>query len=223
MNTEQTDFSRQGSENLNKIKAVFLDFGGVLYDIDHSLTLNSLKRLSVTPEKLDGLSINGLNLDILKKYEKGEITSSEFREKMREMFGLIASDDEFDSAWCATLKGPYPEAARIVREFGAVKDIFLISNTNEIHFSRFYPQVKDMFAEFNKLFISFKLGMHKPDPEIYLHSCREAGYEPSESIFADDSADNIICARQIGMAGIHINERGKLSDLLHTVKKPAQQ
>ncbi len=58
----------------------------------------------------------------------------------------------------------------------------------------------DVFVE------SSSLGMRKPDPRIYTHTCARLAVEPAEAIFLDDIGRNLKPARQLGMTTIKVED-----------------
>jgi len=54
-------------------------------------------------------------------------------------------------------------------------------------------------AHFNHLTWSCELGMAKPDPAIYLHTCEKLGVAPAEALFLDDKPENVAAARATGL------------------------
>jgi putative hydrolase of the HAD superfamily len=46
---------------------------------------------------------------------------------------------------------------------------------------------------------SCELGIAKPDPAIYLHTCDKLGVSPEEAIFLDDKIENITAANSVGL------------------------
>jgi putative hydrolase of the HAD superfamily len=58
---------------------------------------------------------------------------------------------------------------------------------------------------FDQVFLSYEIGIHKPDAGIYTYVLQNANINPSESVFIDDSLTNIEAAALQGIAGIHIN------------------
>ena len=50
--------------------------------------------------------------------------------------------------------------------------------------------------------VSFRVGMTKPDPEMYRMFLREYGLEADECIFVDDTAENVDVAEELGFHGI---------------------
>lgn len=57
---------------------------------------------------------------------------------------------------------------------------------------------------------SCELGIGKPDPEIYLHTCKELGVLPQETLFLDDKPENITAAEKVGLIGIQFSTVAKL-------------
>jgi putative hydrolase of the HAD superfamily len=49
---------------------------------------------------------------------------------------------------------------------------------------------------------SSEVGMRKPDPGIYLLTCRKLGVGPEECIFVDDLECNVVAAAALGMETI---------------------
>jgi putative hydrolase of the HAD superfamily len=49
---------------------------------------------------------------------------------------------------------------------------------------------------------SCELGIAKPDPAIYLHTCEKLDVTPQETIFLDDKTENIDSANSVGLHGI---------------------
>ena len=59
---------------------------------------------------------------------------------------------------------------------------------------------------FDAFFESAVLGLHKPDPRIYQHACRELGIEPAEAVFLDDIGRNLKSARALGMTTLKVED-----------------
>ncbi len=64
---------------------------------------------------------------------------------------------------------------------------------------------------------SYRLGVAKPDPSIYLHAAQGLRTAPKHILFIDDRAENIAAAAAVGMATIHYtNHTHFLQSLKHT-------
>lgn len=59
--------------------------------------------------------------------------------------------------------------------------------------------VLDLLDELDVVFNSAEIGIAKPDPEVFLHVCRELGTAPPRTAFVDDLAANVEGAASLGM------------------------
>jgi epoxide hydrolase-like predicted phosphatase len=74
---------------------------------------------------------------------------------------------------------------------------------------------KNNFSQYFDLFMnSSEEKMEKPDPRIYLLTCKKLGVKPEECVFIDDTKENVAAANALGMAGFLYQNYPKLvSDL----------
>lgn len=59
---------------------------------------------------------------------------------------------------------------------------------------------------FDRVVESRKVGLRKPDPEIYRLACRLLEVEPHEVVFLDDIGSNLKSARALGMITIKVDD-----------------
>ena len=71
---------------------------------------------------------------------------------------------------------------------------------------------------FDAFIESSVVGLRKPDPRIYEHTCAEIGVAPTTAVFLDDIGSNLKTARKLGMATIKVEDPatalGELEGLL---------
>lgn len=101
-----------------------------------------------------------------------------------------------------------PVIARSVRLMRALQargvPVFALTNFGDetyAHAEPHYPFLRD----FDRAFISGRLKVTKPDPEIYAIVERESGLAPGALLFTDDRAENIAVAAARGW-GTHLFE-----------------
>ena len=63
-------------------------------------------------------------------------------------------------------------------------------------------------VEFDAIFSSARLGLAKPDPEIYRRVLAELGYPTG--VFCDDTPENAAGAREAGLDGVHVPDTAAL-------------
>lgn len=205
------------------VNTLIFDFGGVLYDISHSKTIKAFYALSSENSIFRTMDKSHYsNIQFLLDYEMGLIDNNTFRNKLREMLNSQASDTELDNAWNATLLGLYADTINIISSLASQYDIYLLSNTNSIHFEYFSKECNELFSYFKKLYLSYELKMRKPNKEIFKFVMDDLNKEPQSIVFIDDLIENINSAQSCGMNVFHINNEKKLSDFLHTVSTYTQ-
>jgi putative hydrolase of the HAD superfamily len=82
--------------------------------------------------------------------------------------------------------------------------LYLLSNTNPIimdwALSADFPANGRILSDyFDKMYLSFQMGITKPDRRIFDRMIADAGMIPSETLFIDDSPANVATAARLGM------------------------
>jgi putative hydrolase of the HAD superfamily len=178
--------------------ALFVDFGGVLttsvwdsFDAfcrEHGLEQGAVKAL---------FRDDPAALADLRELETGRIAEAEFERRFAERLGLEEAIDLIDSMFRGMLPEPIMvEAVRAARRAGVRTG--LISNSwSTDHYDR------ELLAElFDDTVISGEVGVHKPEPEIYLLACERLSVKPSACVFVDDLRENCDAAEAVGMMAI---------------------
>jgi len=206
------------------IDTLIFDFGGVLYNITHSETIKQLYALSSEDSEFRKIDKSHYsNIQFLLDYEMGLIDDTVFRNMLRDLLGSNVDDEVIDNAWNATLLGLFDDSERIVSQLAKDFEIYLLSNTNKIHFNYFYPQCSALFSYFNKLYLSYELKLRKPNQKIFEFVINDLSKKPQNILFIDDIESNLISAANIGIETFHIKANQNLSDLLHSVNTYTQQ
>ena len=188
---------RKGFKNL------IVDFGGVLIDLDRQRCLKNFKELGL-PDVEHTLDIYHQQ-DFFQQYEKGLISSADFRNVIREKIGRDVADARIDAAWNSFLVSIPTYKLDLLLALRKDYVVYLLSNTNEIHWEwsceHAFPykafRVEDYFEH---IFLSYEMKMAKPDEEIFRKVLDDAGLDPKETFFIDDSETNCLTARSLGIS-----------------------
>lgn len=189
-----------------KFKAVIFDFGNVIINIELQRIYNTFAKFtSKTPTYIE----KRLEEDqIFRRYESGQFTDEEFREVIRQTLGFPLSDKEIDTSWNAILLDIPTDRIELIKNIRLKFPIYLLSNTNNIHIeaSNLYLKkqhsIENLDLLFDKVFLSYQMGMWKPDVEIYHTVLKQIKLQPHEALFLDDNLKNIESAKAIGMQTI---------------------
>jgi FMN phosphatase YigB (HAD superfamily) len=189
------------------VRNLILDFGGVLLNLDYSLTFNKFRELGFTDiEEYFNRNRQTPLFDLL---ETGKIRPAEFREGIRELSGVQISDEDIDSAWNAMLLDLPMVRMELLELANSRYRTFLLSNTNPIHKEAFMKEIHRVYGKgtfeshFEKLYFSHEMGLRKPGVEIYQHVLEDLGLDPAETIFVDDSLPNLVGAEKAGLRTVH--------------------
>jgi glucose-1-phosphatase len=204
--------------DFSSIKNIIFDLGGVIINIDFQLTFEAFAKLGNT----DILTIlkKFEQLEIFKRYEKGEFTDNEVRDLFRKEFNSDLSDKQFDDAWNALLQDIPLKRIELIQQLKNKYRLFLLSNTNNIHIKKvnqiLYESSKVNMLDdlFEKAYYSYSICMGKPDLEIYQHVLRDKNLKAEETLFIDDNKDNIEGAKAAGLKVIHVQSPETILELL---------
>ena len=189
------------------ITTIIFDLGGVLFDIDYSLTQKAFIALGASDfEKQYSQHIqNGLFDD----FEKGNISSGHFRKELLKWLPSATTEEQVDNAWNALLIGFPEEKVTLLQNLKTRYRLLLLSNTNDIHLPAVLKMMDTalepgiMGKLFDKEYYSNKMGMRKPDAEIFQHVLNENKLEAASTLFIDDSIQNVKGADGIGIQTLH--------------------
>ncbi len=187
---------------LEGIKNIIFDFGGVVFEINPQLSVDAFKKLGFIHIGETYAQLEKDNL--FNQLQKGEISDDEFRNKIRQKTNLKLTDKQIDDAWCKMLIR-YPEKnIELLKSIKNKYRIFLLSNTSNIHCTFFTNKLKTGFnltfeEIFEKKYFSHQMGLLKPDKEIYLKLISENNLIPKETLFIDDTIENINGADNVGL------------------------
>ena len=75
--------------------------------------------------------------------------------------------------------------------------VFALTNFGKYSFEEALPKM-DFLTDFDRLYVSGRMGVIKPDPRIYEMVEEDCGLPPESLLFTDDRADNITAAARRG-------------------------
>lgn len=182
-----------------EIKNLLFDLGGVICDIDIDRAIHSFESLGI--KNMESLLNRYRQHGIFHDFESGVVDVNEFCSHLRELSGKpYISDNQILNAWNSIIiEFPQPRLRRL-KELKGRYNMYLLSNTNPCHFQYFPSQMGFFRMEdlFNALFLSFQMGVCKPEKQIYDMVIAQAQIVPEETLFLDDSAANIEAAKLLG-------------------------
>jgi len=194
-----------------KIEAILFDLGKVLVDFNFETGIQALHTAcSISRQKLDEVVWDE---QWIRRYERGEISTSEFHKYLCETADLKMQLHEFCETWSSVFLPDLIVSEELLAALKQKYPLILVSNTNEAHidFIRSNYRVLDYFDHH---VLSYEVGSLKPDREIFDHAVARSGRSPEALFFTDDREENILAARQLGMHAHQFrNESGLVNAL----------
>lgn len=193
------------------IKNLIFDLGDVILNID-------VPRAAINFGKLSGKTTLEVATifekhRVFQQFETGILTADAFRDYLRTLLGCPHLDDSVvDMAWNSLLLDVPPARVALIQALAQRYRVFLLSNTSSIHIAEVNEiisrtsDVQKLHDLFEITFLSYEMGLIKPDPAIYLRVLEEGGILADETLFLDDNADNIRSAQSLGIQTIHVQK-----------------
>ena len=200
-------------------KNVIYDMGGVLINIDYQRTIKAFEQLGYSSfaDMYDQYHADAL----FTLLETGKVSVDEFYDSMKKKGPEAVTREEITTAWNAMLLDFRVKSIEFLKEIGKSKNIYLLSNTNEIHLA----DVRKIYAEnisrqpmddlFLKSWYSNEIGYRKPNEDIFEFVLRDAGLQPEETLFVDDSYNNIETAVKMGFKTHLLQDGQQIEDLVY--------
>jgi putative hydrolase of the HAD superfamily len=192
------------------IDAIVFDLGGVILNIDYQLPVKAFKALGI--DDFSKHFSQAAQTKLLDDYETGRISSETFIEEVAKFVKPGTNEDQIRYAWNSILLD-LPEKRLFSLEKAAENHrIFLLSNTNEIHIDEFNGyllqthSLPSLEPFFEKLYLSYEVGLRKPDKQIFEHVLADAGLNPESTLFIDDSIQHIQSAAELGINTYHLQK-----------------
>ena len=197
---------------MSKYKAVIFDFGGVF-------TTSPLERFAEyelankLPQQFLGevIKTNHHN-NSWAKYERSEITQEQFNVEFAaetRSAGHEVMGDALISLLVLEMKPAMIDAHKRIKARGfktgcITNNLPNMDSTEMLGCSQQSAMAREAMKAFDKVIESSKVGIRKPEPEIYQLMCEELDVLPSDCIFLDDLGINLKPARKLGMTTIKV-------------------
>jgi putative hydrolase of the HAD superfamily len=188
---------------MRDIKNIIFDLGGVLLNIDYNKTIAAFREMGV--KDFEQMFTQFHANDLFTRLETGRVSNDEFYDALKTVIPIPVSNNEIDTAWNAMLLSYRSESLATLEELAQRYSLFILSNTNRIHLARFQQIFtrdtgKPLLDEyFGKCWYSHMIGLRKPGKEVYEFVLQDEGLVAAETIFIDDTIDNIETAKKLGI------------------------
>ena len=198
-------------------KLFVFDLGNVILPFEHrqiAVKLHETSRIQdrFTPDDLFKFLFDR-DRGLVNPYEEGLMSSVDFFAKLREKYKLELEFEEFQDIWNIIFEENAEVNDIIIHLKNKGFTIFLLSNTNELHFSYImerYPIVHSL----DEWILSYEVGAKKPKQKIYDTIFERTDTARSEVLYIDDVAEYVEAAKTYGLQGLVFKNAKDIWELL---------
>jgi len=183
------------------IEAVIFDFGNVLANVERMKICARLAEHS--PLSAEEVCARIYGTDIERDSETGRYDSKGHFERIKERIqgngGWTYEEfrEEFKEGFSLNREGI--EALRMAARS---RRVFVLSNTTYLHSLWLYEQEELVTLPEQHIF-SFKVGVMKPDLDIWRALLERASLQPAQCLYIDDLEPFCVAARRLGFHALH--------------------
>jgi HAD superfamily hydrolase (TIGR01509 family) len=184
-------------------KHIIFDLGGVLINLDYNKTTAAFKELGI--ENFENLFSQFKADELFTKLETGKVSEEHFYQVMSVVCRRGTNQEQIRDAWDAMLLDFREKSLEFLIPLAQKYPLYLLSNTNSIHHTAFNRTLLKQTGKttldgyFIKSYYSHLIGKRKPSPETYRFVLEDAGISAGETLFIDDSINNIEAAAALGL------------------------
>ena len=173
------------------IENIIFDLGGVLYAVNYQKTHDYF-----APYVTYNQTVQSKIFDL---FETGYLSAGEFIKNLQQEYQLPFSAHEIIHGWNAMLSGLIPGRIKLIHELQSNYRLFLLSNTNEIHYQFIYKECEPLFNLFERCYFSHQIKLRKPNLDAFEYVLNENDLSASKTLFVEDSPQHIEAARRLGL------------------------
>jgi putative hydrolase of the HAD superfamily len=189
-----------------KYEVLLFDLFGVLVGISKATTDLVLGWTKMSEKELWNA---WLRSPTVRDYDLGQLSTRDFAERFVREWKLPVEPAEFLEVFSVWSAGFYEGAEILLTKLARDHRLACFSNNNEL----LWFQIRDEFGLgrlVDECYVSYQMGLMKPDPEAYRYVIRQLNCKPERIAFFDDSETNVQVAEQFGMDAFVTKGLGEL-------------
>jgi glucose-1-phosphatase len=198
-------------------KLFVFDLGNVILPFEHRQIAAKLHETSKIQDRFTPDDLFKFLFDrdrgLVNPYEEGLMSSVDFFAKLREKYKLELEFEEFQDIWNIIFEENTEINDIIIYLKNKGFPVFLLSNTNELHFSYImerYPIIHSL----DEWILSYEVGAKKPKQKIYDTIFEKTEAMRGEVLYIDDIPEYVEAAQTYGLQGLVFKNAKDIWELL---------
>ena len=188
---------------MNNYKAIIFDLGNVIVNISFDNVFEYWTKISNrnSDDFKNNFQFNGM----FRKFERGEIKPTEYRNYISKKLGFKFSKAEFDNGWNTIYLNLVPDIENLLKLLKQDFRLVILTNTNEIHSKIWKIKYRRILNYFEKIFLSNEIKARKPERKVYEIVLDYLKLSPLNVIFLDDNIGYVEGALNLGIKSILVS------------------
>lgn len=199
-------------------KALLLDFGGVVMNIDFSRVFDYWASHSgVAAQTIES---RWAMCPAYEEHETGDMSFSDYTKALGDQLRIELSATQWLTGWNALFAGLHLDVLEAAADTGL--PVYAFTNTNEAHANCWRRLYGGQLGVFEHIYVSSEMGKRKPDLEAFDHVCADIGLAPRNIEFYDDSPTNIQAAQTAGLQTVLVEKPSDAIRALTSNHRPSR-
>lgn len=140
-----------------------------------------------------------LDEEMYVKVETGQLSEEDYVAYLNEAKGLNWTTDNLHEVWQEIFSLNDAGVGLFKKAMASDAAVYTLSNITDYHIRAIEKNWSGFFDGTTGLFVSYKMGVRKPDPRIYEMVLAELGTTGDQCFFIDDLPENIAAAQAAGI------------------------
>lgn len=200
------------------MKNIILDLAGVVLNLDLERDTKALQDIGL-PD-FEGCVKNKSIAEPILAYLNGLVGEKQFCDTMRPLCRDGVTDDEMLYAMDAVLDVVPRERVDLIMSLRKKYRVFLLSNIYEKAWRYAVGEIEKHGVSvedcFEQVFLSYEMGLAKPDVRIFNELIEKTGVVPEETLYFDDSRENVETGSKVGLVS-HLVPMNGLDEMLKNI------
>ena len=197
---------------MSEVRALLFDLGGVVIEIDFDRVLKQWEGISVLT--FDELKAKFHFDAAYEQHERGEIDAIAYFAYLRDLLQLDGSNEEIAAGWNSIFVSDLPEVLTTITRAREYFPTYAFTNTNPTHLTAWQAGFPAIFHGFDKVFISYELGLRKPERAAFDAIAADIDVAHEHILFFDDTHENIVGAKAAGLQTVHVQSPTAIDETL---------
>lgn len=181
-----------------EVTTLIFDLGGVLLKQHLNSHLNTLKTVFNLPIS----NLEEFHRPLRDEWRKGKMNGNDYFTRLKNEYGLSGEVKSLIETYMSVYTAGArldDEMLKLIKQLQKQYKVAVLSNIVDLHWQ--HAGASGLLGFIDNLYLSFNLGLAKPDSEIYEYVVSDLHVSAKECLFIDDLAENVLGATNSGMRG----------------------